>query len=193
MSYPQSETRYTLNEYFALLQGSDRRFEYWDGEIVLMSGGSKEHGIIQRNLMLLIGNRLKEPCEPFGPDSAIKVEHKAGFVFPDLSVACSPRYEKHEHGIDLIVNPVVVCEAVSRQSSVRDHHLKRKAYLALESICDYLIIETAEMYVTHHERRPQKWDVCVYNEPQDVISLESIGVSVALMEIYRGIGFESGS
>jgi Uma2 family endonuclease len=189
MSNPQLETYYTLEEYYALLKGSDRRFEYWDGEIVLMSGGSKEHGIIQRNLMLLIGNRLKEPCEPFGPDIAIKVEHKAGFVFPDLSVACNSSFEQHEQGIDLLTNPIVVCEVVSRRSGFRDHSLKRKAYMALESMHDYLVVETAERYVTQYVRGTQKWDTYIYGEPQEIVSLKSVGVALTLTEIYRGIEF----
>ena len=193
MSNPQLETYYTVEEYYALLGGSDRRFEYWDGEIVLMSGGSKEHGIIQRNLMLLIGNRLKEPCEAFGPNSTIKVEHKAGFVFPDLTVACSPQYEKHDQGIDLLTNPIVVCEIVSNRSSFRDHYLKRKAYLALESMRNYLIIETAEMYITHHIKGEQKWDARIYHEPEEAILLESVGVTLTPMEIYRGSNFNKTS
>ncbi len=36
---------YSLDEYFALEQASDARFEYWDGDIVCMSGGGA-HGMI---------------------------------------------------------------------------------------------------------------------------------------------------
>ena len=32
---------YSLDEYFALEEVSDARFEYWDGDIQCMSGGSK--------------------------------------------------------------------------------------------------------------------------------------------------------
>ncbi|KAF0248875.1 MAG: hypothetical protein FD167_1720, partial [bacterium] len=34
---------YTIEEYFALEKVGDARYEYWDGDIVCMSGGSKEH------------------------------------------------------------------------------------------------------------------------------------------------------
>ena len=34
---------YTLAEYFALEHTGDARYEYWDGEIVCMSGGSEQH------------------------------------------------------------------------------------------------------------------------------------------------------
>ena len=41
---------YTLEEYFALEKVGHARYEYWDGDIVCMSGGSKEHARIGGNL-----------------------------------------------------------------------------------------------------------------------------------------------
>ena len=41
---------YSLEEYFALEDASDARFEYWDGDIVCMSGGSRAHGTISSNV-----------------------------------------------------------------------------------------------------------------------------------------------
>jgi hypothetical protein len=63
---------YSLNEYFALEQASDARFEYWDGDIVCMSGGSRAHGIefpatsTSRSLVGLRGGR----CQAFTGDAA---------------------------------------------------------------------------------------------------------------------------
>jgi Uma2 family endonuclease len=85
MSYPQSEQRYTLEEYYALDKASDRRWEYWDGEIICMSGGSKEHAIIQGNVLKHLSNRLKEHCRAFSADMAVKTKTQAGYVYPDVS------------------------------------------------------------------------------------------------------------
>src|SRR5437867_5808780 len=41
-SQPRSNW-FSMDEYFALERASDRRFEYREGEIVCMSGGSREH------------------------------------------------------------------------------------------------------------------------------------------------------
>ena len=37
---------YSLEEYFALEDASDARFEYWDGDIRCMSGGGLAHGAL---------------------------------------------------------------------------------------------------------------------------------------------------
>jgi hypothetical protein len=33
-----------LDEYFALEHAGDARYEYWDGDIFCMSGGTRQHG-----------------------------------------------------------------------------------------------------------------------------------------------------
>jgi Uma2 family endonuclease len=71
--------------YYALDKASDRRWEYWDGEIICMSGGSKEHAIIQGNVLKHLSNRLKEHCRAFSADMAVKTKTQAGYVYPDVS------------------------------------------------------------------------------------------------------------
>jgi Uma2 family endonuclease len=53
---------YTLEEYFALEEASEARYEYWDGEIVCMSGGTEHHYIISDNLHAQLSGLLKG-CE----------------------------------------------------------------------------------------------------------------------------------
>src|SRR5258706_13589950 len=40
---------FSLDEYFALEHAGDARYEYWNGEIVCMSGGTRAHGRIVMN------------------------------------------------------------------------------------------------------------------------------------------------
>ncbi len=50
-----------------------------------MSGGSKEHAIIQGNVLKHLSNRLKEHCRAFSADMAVKTKTQAGYVYPDVS------------------------------------------------------------------------------------------------------------
>lgn len=57
---------YTLEEYFALENVGDRRYEYWDGEIVCMSGGTKQHALITSYIHRELSARLKgSKCRAF--------------------------------------------------------------------------------------------------------------------------------
>ena len=50
---------YTLEEYFALEKVGNARYEYWDGDIVCMSGGTKQHAIIISNIHRELSAKLK--------------------------------------------------------------------------------------------------------------------------------------
>ena len=51
MSSPAQTNWFTIDEYFALERASERRFEYREGEVVCMSGGTREHAAIARNML----------------------------------------------------------------------------------------------------------------------------------------------
>jgi Uma2 family endonuclease len=57
---------YTLEEYFALERAGEARFEYWDGEILCMSGGTDRHYLISENLRTKLAELLRDrDCRAF--------------------------------------------------------------------------------------------------------------------------------
>ncbi len=89
---------YTLEEFSALEDASDARFEYWDGDIVCMSGGSRAHETISSNVhgslyMGLRGGR----CRAFTGDAPIWTPTLPPYRYPDASAACGePKFEHIE-------------------------------------------------------------------------------------------------
>src|SRR5262245_23492656 len=143
ISNPQQH-HWTIEEYYALERGSDRRYEYWEGEIVCMSGGSREHGILSANLHGLLYNVIRNNgCRTFTEGQAVKAPLPApGYVYPDVSASCGPIFEQHEErGRERLTNPVLIVEVTSTTSGIRDHNRKRTAYQLIETMRDYLIIE----------------------------------------------------
>ena len=55
---------YSLDEYFALEHAGHVRYEYWDGEIVCMSGGSLAHGRLCGNVFFHLRRRSKRRAVP---------------------------------------------------------------------------------------------------------------------------------
>ena len=82
-SQPRSNW-FSIDEYFALERASDRRFEYREGEIVCMSGGSREHAAISRNVIRHLSNKLGRRCEAYGSDLAVCVPEGLRIVMPML-------------------------------------------------------------------------------------------------------------
>ncbi len=119
---------YSLEEYFALEKASDARFEYWDGEIVCMSGGSRAHGTISSNIVISLGNSLRGgPCRAFTGDTAILTPALPPYRYPDASAACGELEYHHIKGRDALVNPVVVVEVMSPSTVALDEGPKFEA------------------------------------------------------------------
>ena len=63
MALPKS-TYVTEEEYLAFEQDSEIKHEYAAGQIIAMTGASREHLLINHNVSRVLGNQLVErPCE----------------------------------------------------------------------------------------------------------------------------------
>ncbi|MEJ7713825.1 MAG: Uma2 family endonuclease [Pyrinomonadaceae bacterium] len=80
---------YTLEEYDALERTGDARYEYWNGEIVSMTGGSEQHGRIGGNVYFALRRQISgRECEAFTSDIPVKTPALPPYRYPDASVAC---------------------------------------------------------------------------------------------------------
>jgi len=62
----QPQRHFTLEEYFALERASEVKYEYWQGDVLAMSGASPAHVQIQVNLITLLRSQLRgRPCSYF--------------------------------------------------------------------------------------------------------------------------------
>ena len=93
-------TRYTPEEYLALERRAELKSEYIDGHIVAMSGARRAHVVIVGNLVREIGTGLlQSPCEVYPTEMKVRIERSNRYVYPDLSVACEPRFADGVHGV----------------------------------------------------------------------------------------------
>jgi Uma2 family endonuclease len=181
--------RHTLEEYYAMLEASDRRWEYWDGEFVCMAGGSPEHTIIISNLGDLLRDGLKgQGCRVFG-EAAVNTPTLPPFRFPDLSVVCGkPEFQKVDR-FGALNNPRVLIEVLSTSSEYRDKEPKRKAYQSLSSVQEYLLVAQSIPFVTRFVRLDKHWRRIEYKDLDEVIYLSSVACALPMSEIYRDIEF----
>ncbi len=154
----QSEDFYTLEEYFALELASDARHEYWDGEIVCISNGTKEHDLIVSNVYRHLSNQLKDKnCKVFTNKQAVKnhvlTSNTPPYFYPDISVVCDqPKFERINH-IDMLVNPTLLVEVMSPTSKDYDKAKKLKLYQRISSLKEYLIFAQDKPQVIQYTRQ----------------------------------------
>src|ERR1700755_2717172 len=166
---------YSLNEYFALEQASDARFEYWDGDIVCMSGGSRAHYRISSNIHFALALGVRGGgCQAFTGDAAIWTPTLPPYRYPDASAACGELQFKNINGLAAIVTPGVVVEATPPSAFGLDEGPKFVAYQAIPPLREYLLVSQDEPRVTHYARRDSgAWERRDINDVDASVELES--------------------
>ena len=182
---------YSLEEYFALEDASDARFEYWDGDIICMSGGSRAHGTIGSNVHFALASALRGGrCRAFTGDIAVWTPTLPPYRYPDASAACGELEFEHVKGHDALVNPVVVVEVLSASTAALDEGPKFEAYQAIPTLRDYLLVSQDEPRVTHYARlEGGSWERRDVAGLDGSVELESIGGALKLSDLYDGVTF----
>jgi Uma2 family endonuclease len=182
---------YTLKEYFALELTGDARYEFWDGEIVCMSGGSQRHARISGNVYFSLRRQLSgRPCEAFTSDLPIKTPVLPPYRYPDISVVCEKANVESIEGIEVLTNPTLIVEVLSPATESRDRHEKRTAYQSLPSVMEYLPLAQDAPHVTHFQRQANQWLRSDHGDLGATVELPSIGCVLALSDAYQGVEFE---
>ncbi|MGH9762408.1 MAG: Uma2 family endonuclease [Blastocatellia bacterium] len=184
---------YSLEEYFALEHAGEARYEYWEGELFCMSGGSIAHGIIVTNIVQRFGQRLASgPCRALTADVAIKTPTMPPYRYPDVSVVCGELRVETIHGIDVLLNPTLIVEVTSPTTESRDRGEKFAAYQQIASFQSYLLVAQNARLVSLYVRHPDgTWPSREFTGTESVVRLDSVGCELSLDEIYEGVVFST--
>jgi Uma2 family endonuclease len=182
---------FSLDEYVALEKASNARYEWHDGVIVLMSGGSLSHEIIGSNAFFALRSRLRgKSCRAFTGGMPLDVPATTPYRYPDASVVCGKPEVTKFRGIDRLVNPTLIVEVLSPTTEAYDRGEKFTEYQSIPTFAEYLLIAQDRPAVTQCVRRPDgSWEERVWTGLDAVIALESVGCEVSLSEIYETVEF----
>ena len=184
------EKLYTDEEYLAFERQAAEKHELIDGEIVAMAGASREHNLIGGNVFANFHIQLRgRNCESYINDMRVRMK-KGRYGYPDVVVVCGePQFADDE--FDVLLNPVVVVEVLSKSTRFRDKTEKLETYQKMESIRECLLIEQSTLRVEHYiKQTPMQWLLRIYEDLNDVINLESVNCELPLAEIYAQIEFK---
>ena len=179
------KTFLTPEEYLAIERAAETKSEYFRGEVYAMAGASPRHTLIAANVVaLLVGGLKKRSCTVHGSDLRLKVPVTGLYSYADVTVVCGkPQFEDRQQ--DVLLNPTVVFEILSRSTEAYDRGEKFENYRTLESLTDYILISQHRPAVEHFTRQPDEtWLLRSYAGLEVVLSIPSIGCELPLAEIY---------
>ncbi len=189
MSPAATRKRFSPQEHLALERKSETRNEYYNGEILAMSGASREHNLISVNLLRDSGNQLEDrPCEAYTSDMRVAIEATGLYTYPDVSVVCGePRFLESE--VDTLLNPMVIVEVLSPTTEAYDRGVKFRHYRRIRSLREFVLITQERMLVERFTRQGNDWVLSDLTEPDQVLKLESINCEIPLSRIYAKVTF----
>jgi len=175
----------TPAEYLAFERQSDVKHEYFGGELFAMAGASRQHVRISVNVTALLVGQLKgQRCEVFNSDMRVKVSPTGLYTYPDASIVCGrPRFEDKE--LDVLLNPNVIVEILSKSTEAYDRGEKFAQYRTLDTLTDYLLLSQDKPRIEHFTR--QQGGVWLFTESAGldaVMAIESFQCQRPLAEVY---------
>lgn len=181
--------KYTLEEYFDLERSTNERFEYWNGEVFSMSGGSDEHDQIESNTHLSLRLALRErECRVFTGNMRIKVPSLPPYRYGDVSALCGqPIFEKIG-GVDTLTNPALIIEVLSDSTEAYDRGDKFTHYKSIPSLREYLLIAQHRPHITQYVKQEDgSWSYREVNDLSASVHVPSVDCVLELSDVYRDV------
>ncbi|WP_310410103.1 Uma2 family endonuclease [Chamaesiphon sp. OTE_8_metabat_110] len=174
-------------EYLEWELTQEERYEYWDGEVVAMSGGTRNHNRISGNFFRLLDDALlNRDCDVYIADVKVQVEPGQKYFYPDVVVTCDERDDEAQ----LVQFPCLIIEVLSPSTEAIDRGVKFARYRQFTSLQEYVLVQVDRPKVEVFRRdRNNQWVLSEYDR-EDRLLLESIGVEIPIADLYRQVQFE---
>ena len=163
------------------------RQELIHGQSVSKTTGNRWHNLIATNTAIAVGSRLSgKQAEIYV--NGMRVQLRSNLIcYPDVVIVSgTPLFT--DQNCDVLRNPTIVIEIFSSATNLTDKTQKLESYLAIESVKECLLLKADEMRAEHYARQNAKqWLYRIYDERDDVISLDSVNCKLSLAEIYAQV------
>lgn len=184
-----TENVYTKEEYFELLSNSLHKYEYLDGRVRMMAGGTAAHGDIVGNIYFEM-RRGSHDCKINNSEIAVAVAKANKYFFPDASALCAP--PEYEPGaLSKLTNPSLIVEVLSEGTAEYDRSSKFTDYRKLESFREYILIDSRQYSIESYYRESNDlWRIGSYYKLDQSLPVYTLGVDIPLRDIYAGVPLE---
>jgi Uma2 family endonuclease len=178
-----AEKRWTVEEFLAWDDGTDRRYELVGGEIAAMAPPTEAHAAIVSSLTIRIGNQLRPPCRVLGEFGLRLPDREDSFYQFDLAVTCAPSDAARRY----IAEPELIVEVLSPSTALHDRGRKLDHYRQLASVKEILQVASEERRIQHWRRDGSHWVVDDLIGHAD-LQLTVVPDPIPLAAIYEGSG-----
>jgi len=174
----------SLEEYHEIERNSEVKYEYSDGQIYDMSGGTFAHSRIAINLVSILNVHLRgKVCQVANSDiKVLPSGDENPTYYPDVVVTCNP--DDYQDDSEAIRSPRLIIEVLSPSTFARDRDEKFDMYLACPTVEEYVMVSSHHQRVEGYRRESANtWAYTEYTTEQ-AVTLASVEITIPVAEIY---------
>ncbi|MTW20263.1 Uma2 family endonuclease [Allochromatium palmeri] len=181
--------RLSLEEYLAGEEIADVKHEYIAGEVFAMAGATEEHVTISGNVFAMLRSHVRgTPCRVYMADMKLHVATQTAenVFYPDVFVTCSSSDASERQ---LKREPTLIIEVLSESTEAYDRGAKFAHYRQLETLREYVLIDSRRRSIEVFRRRDQGWLLWPV-APDEALVLESLEFACDQDAVYEDVSFD---
>ncbi|MGB3239906.1 MAG: Uma2 family endonuclease [Geitlerinemataceae cyanobacterium] len=180
-------TYLTPEEYLKLEEQSDIKHEYIDGYVYAMAGASDAHVTVALNLAANLRNHLRgSGCRVYIADMKVRIESLNRYFYPDVMVSCDRRDRETPNHKQF---PCLIVEVLSNSTEAFDRGDKFADYQQIESLKEYVLINTKRQRIECFRRNDEGFWVLQYYTSK-TFQLHTVNFEGTMEALYEDIEFE---
>lgn len=184
----------TEADYLLLAPEEGVRYEYIDGELYAMTGGSRNHADIVTALLVTLETRFEgRPCRAYVPDLRVSYDTHRNYYYPDVTVVCGEPQFVPGLSIATLTNPTVFVEVLSPSTENLDRGVKWAGYQRIPSLRAYLLVSQdqprVEQFARNGDDPTAGWLYEDYTGLDASLTVAALGFTLPLATIYRRVTF----
>ncbi|MBF2014251.1 MAG: Uma2 family endonuclease [Rivularia sp. T60_A2020_040] len=178
----------TPQEYLDWEEQQPLKYEYINGEVFAMTGGTIPHNDVALNLASALKNHLRgKGCKVQMADAKLGVSENGPFHYPDVMVSCD---ERDRNARKVIYHPCLIVEVLSPSTEGIDRGKKFQNYREISTLKEYVLINAEQMMVECFRINDKGlWELYTYNQG-DEIDLISVDFKFPIDLLYEDVILE---
>lgn len=185
--------RYTLEAYLDREAKAVHKSSYHNGNIIKMAGAKARHNELVMNIgsaIKVASKALQNVYRIYNSDQKIYIAPEDAVVYPDaVVISIAPEFWNGRE--DLITNPLLIIEVLSKSTEKHDKGSKFMLYQHLPSFKEYVLVSQDTLRVeVWSQIEENHWQRTVSADLAENIVLHSMeNIKIALADIYEHIIF----
>ena len=176
-------------EYLAAERAAEEKHEYYDGQVLVMSGAGRNHNFIAANLYGTIYHFLEgKDCRIVPSEMRVSTPAQEAYMYPDASIVCG-ELQFEDGTFDTLLNPSVIFEILSPSTRSIDKGRKFFFYRQIPSLQEYIMIDSLKKFIQLARKQTDgSWMFEDISDTAASLFIRTINFTLPLRHIYRDTG-----